>query len=86
MKTVKIIYYVDIEDNTKGCLCVIPESLFKNSEETRKFIVNEFIQVFGSILDDAARMGTRIAEEILEKGESAFFEYWFGIETVPCLE
>ena len=86
MKLIKIIYYVDLEDNTKGCLCAIPENMFRNSEKTRKFIANEFSQVFDPIIDNAAQLGDEVAEEILEKGEAELDEYEFGIETVPCLE
>ena len=85
MKTVNIIYYVDLEDNTKGCVCAIPGEMFK-SEKTRKFIANEFSQVFDSIIDNAAQLGDEVAEEILEKGEAEVNEYGFGMETVPLLE
>lgn len=83
-KKVNIIYYVDVDDNTKGCLCAIPSNLdLRNSNVIQKIaesiLESGILAQFGGYAHD-------IAKAVCHHGFANLAEYEFGVEEIPLLE
>ena len=48
-KNVKVVYYVDIDDNTKGCLCAIPSDKDLRDSSVIQKVADEIKNVFEPI-------------------------------------
>lgn len=48
-KNVKVVYYVDTEDNTKGCLCAIPSDKDLRDNSMIQKVADEIKNVFEPI-------------------------------------
>lgn len=85
-KNVKIVYYVDVDDNTKGCLCAVPSDKDMRDKDIISKIANE-IEESGILNDRMKRVNIRsIAFAIAHGYGCEAFEYEFGVEEVPLLE
>ena len=81
---VNIIYYVDIDDNTKGCLCAVPSDKdLRDSSIIQKIAESIFesgiLAQFGGYAHD-------IAKAVCYHGFANLAEYEFGVEEIPLLE
>ncbi len=82
---VKVIYYVDIEDNIKNSLCAIPSDKdIRNSE-----IINEIADVICdtfawdlTICDNC----TNISKAIAHHDFASINEYEFGVEEITLIK
>ena len=84
-KKVKIIFYVDIHDNTKGALCAIPSDKDMRNESTISEIADTICDVFAwdlFVCDNCMN----IAKSIAYHEFSACNEYEFGVEEIKLIE
>lgn len=86
-KSVKVVYYVDTEDNTKGCLCAIPSDKDLCNLDIVELISKE-IHSYG--FDESLGVCNSVAWEIAHHGRmvllSRMGKYEFGVEEVPLIE
>jgi hypothetical protein len=83
-KDIKVVYYVDTDDNTKGCLCAVPSDKdMRNSVIVSK--IAECIKDSG-ILAQWSNHANDIAKSVAHHGFANIAEYEFGIEEIPLLE
>lgn len=82
---IKVIYYVDIDDNTKGTLCAIP-----SNKELRD---NDVIKAITSAIHDSGILRPYFHDDCEEVAKGiayhemyAIGEYEFGIEEIPLLD
>lgn len=84
-KKVKVVYYVDTDDNTKTSLCAVPSNKDMRCQEVVSEVAEMICETFAwnlLICDHC----TNIAESIAYHGFASIEEYEFGIEEVPLIE
>lgn len=85
-KNVKIVYYVDTKDNTKGCLCAIPSDKDLRDKDIISKIAVE-IECSGFLNNRLNRVDIHsIASAIAHGYDCEVYEYEFGVEEVPLIE
>lgn len=84
-KNIKVIYYVDVDDNTKGTLCAIPSNIDLREPKA--------INAIASAIHDSGILRPyfhddceEVAKGIAYHETYAIGEYEFGIEEIPLLE
>lgn len=84
-KQVKVVYYVDIDDNTKGTLCAIPS--YKDLREPN------VIDAIASAIHESGILRPYFHDDCQEVAKGIAYhesycigEYEFGIEEIPFLE
>ena len=82
-KNVKVVYYVDIDDNTKGCLCAIPSDKDLRDSSVIQKVADEIKNVFEPIHQLMGEHSYDLAKAVCHHGYSNIFEYEFGIEEIP---
>ena len=85
-KKIKVIYYVDTDDDTKGTLCAIPSDKDLRSKEVIEFIRHEIYDVFSPILHIDISDSEEIAKAIAHHEFANIFEYEFGVEEISMFE
>ena len=85
-KDIKVVYYVDIDDDTKGTLCAIPSDKDMRDKEVVDFIANEIHAAFASICHVTINDSEELANAIAHHKYASVCEYEFGIEEIPLLE
>ena len=85
-KDIKVVYYVDIDDDTKGTLCAIPSDKDMRDKEVVDFIANEIHTAFVSICHVTINDSKELAKGIAYHEYASVCEYEFGIEEIPLLE
>lgn len=83
---IKVVYYIDIDDDTKGILCAIPSDKDMRDKEVVDFIANEIHAAFVSICHVTINDSKELAEGIAYHEYASVCEYEFGIEEIPLLE
>jgi len=86
VKEIKVVYYVDTDDDTKGTLCAIPSDKDMRTKEVIEFICKEIYGVFSPILHLGISDCEELAKSIAHHEIADAFEYEFGIEEIPLLE
>ena len=84
-KNIKVIYYVDVDDNTKGTLCAIPSDKDLRDPSVIEFIGNEICNsgILRPFFNDHCE---EAAKSIAYHETYGVGEYEFGIEEIPLLE
>ena len=84
-KQVNVIYYVDIDDNTKGALCAIP-----SDKDLRN---NDVVEAIANAIHDSGILRPYFVDDCKEVAKGIAFhetygigEYEFGVEEIPLLE
>ena len=85
-KDIKVIYYVDSDDNTKGTLCAIPSEWDMRTEGIINFIADEILSVFRDICHLKKNDAIELATTIAHHNYAASCEYEFGVEEIPLFE
>lgn len=85
-KNIKVIYYVDTDDDTKGTLCAVPSDKDMRDPKVVDFIANEIKSVFETIHHLMGEHSVEIAKSIAHHEFANMYEYEFGIEEIPLLE
>lgn len=83
---IKVVYYVDIDDDTKGTLCAIPSDKDMRDKEVVDFIANEIHAAFVSICHVTINDSKELAKGIAYHEYASVCEYEFGVEEIPLLE
>lgn len=85
-KTIKILYYVDMDDNTKGSLVAYPSLKDLRNEETIKEIGNI---LHGANFGEKIGISNSVAWELVYHGEAeltcSMGNYQFGWEEVELM-
>ena len=85
-KDIKVVYYVDVDDDTKGCLCAIPSDKNMRNNDVVDFIADEIHSVLGLschlTMEDCKELAVSIAYNQFANAH----EYEFGVEEIPLLE
>ena len=85
-KNVKVVYYVDTKDNTKGSICAIPSDKDMRDKDIILKIANE-IEESGILNDRMKRVNIHsIAFAIAHGYGCEAFEYEFDVEEIPLIE
>ena len=82
---IKVIYYVDTKDNTKGTLCAIPSNEDIRSTVVQLAISDEIKSAFAhnSIVSIHSNS---IASSITHYDYASMGDYEFGVEEIPLIE
>ena len=86
IKQVKVIYYVDTDDDTKGTICAIPSDKDLRSKEVIEFIAEQIKNVFEPIHHLMGEHSIGLAQSIAHYEYANVYEYEFGVEEIPLLE
>ena len=86
VKEIKVVYYVDTDDNTKGTLCAIPSDKDMRTKEAIEFIAEQINIVFEPIHHLMSEHSKELAKAIAHHEFANMYEYEFGIEEIPLLE
>ncbi len=86
IKDIKVVYYVDTDDDTKGALCSIPSDKDMRDPKVIAFIASEIKRVFESIHHLMGDHCEELAKAIAHHEFADMYEYEFGIEEIPLLE
>lgn len=81
---VNIIYYVDVDDNTKGCLCAVPSDKDLRDSSIIQKIAESILE--SGILAQFGGYAHDIAKAVCHHGFANLAEYEFGVEEIPLLE
>jgi hypothetical protein len=81
-KNIKVVYYVDTDDNTKGCICAIPSDKDMRDPSVKLSISNEIKSVFGTN-SMVSIHSNEIASSIVHYKYASMKNYEFGIEEIP---
>ena len=85
-KNVKIVYYVDNDDNTKGYLCAIPSDKDLRDKLIIQKVADEIKSVFEPIHQLMGEHSVDLAKAVCHHGYPNIFEYEFGVEEIPLIE
>ena len=85
-RSIKVVYYVDVDDDTKGCLCAIPSDKDMRDNEVVEFIANEIKSVFEPIHNLMGEHSMELAKAIAHHEFADMYEYNFGIEEIPLFK
>ena len=83
-KNVKVVYYVDIDDNTKGCLCAIPSDKDMRDSSVVQKVADTIVE--SGILAQFGGFAHNIANAVCHNGFANLAEYEFGVEEIPLIE
>jgi hypothetical protein len=83
-KSVKVVYYVDVDDNTKGCLCAVPSDKDLRDSSIVQKVADTIVE--SGILAQFDGFAHNIANAVCHHGFANLAEYEFGVEEVPLLE
>ena len=86
IKQVKVIYYVDTDDDTKGTICAIPSDKDLRSKEVIEFVAEQIKNVFEPIHHLMGEHSIGLAQSIAHYEYANVYEYEFGVEEIPLLE
>ena len=86
VKDIKVVYYVDTDDDVKGTLCAVPSDKDMRSKEVIEFICKEIYGALSPILHLGISDCEELAKSIAHHEIADAFEYEFGIEEIPLLE
>jgi len=86
VKDIKVVYYVDTDDDVKGTLCAVPSDKDMRSKEVIEFICKEIYVALSPILHISISDCEELAKSIVHHEIADAFEYEFGIEEIPLLE
>ena len=86
VKEIKVIYYVDTDDDVKTTLCAVPSDKDIRSKEVIEFIRAEIYGALSPILHIGISDCEELAKSIAHYEIAEVFEYEFGIEEIPLLE
>jgi len=81
---VNIIYYVDVDDNTKGCLCAVPSDKDLRDSSIIQKIAESILE--SGILAQFGGYAHDIAKAVCHHGFANLAEYEFGVEEIPLLK
>ena len=85
-KKVNVIFYVDVDVNTKGLICAIPFDKDMRDKDIISKIANE-IEESGILNDRMNRVDIHSIAFAIAHGHSCeAFEYRFGVDEVPLIE
>jgi len=82
---IKVIYYVDTDDDTKGTLCAIPSKKDMRDSAVIAKIAEQIKNVFEPIHQLMGEHSEEIAKAIAHHEYANMFEYEFGVEEIPLL-
>ena len=85
-KDIKVIYYVDTNDETKGTLCAIPSCKELRDNKVIEFIAEQIKNAFESTHHLMGEHSIGLAQSIAHYEYTNMYEYEFGIEEIPLLE
>jgi hypothetical protein len=85
-KDIKVIYYVDTDDDTKSTICAIPSDKDLRSKEVIEFVAEQIKNVFEAIHHLMGEHSIGLAQSIAHYEYANMYEYEFGIEEIPLLE
>lgn len=85
-KDIKVVYYVDIDDDTKGTLCAIPSDKDMRDNAVIDFIAEQIKSVFEPIHSLMGDHAKELAKAIAYHEFADIYEYEFGVEEIPLLE
>lgn len=86
VKEIKVVYYVDTDDDTKTTLCAVPSDKDIRSKEVIEFIRCEIYGALSPILHISISDCEELAKSIVHHEIADAFEYEFGIEEIKLLE
>ena len=86
VKDIKVIYYVDTDDNIKTTLCAVPSDKDIRSKEVIEFIRCEIYGALSPILHISISDCEELAKSIVHHGIADVFEYEFGVEEIHLFE
>ena len=86
VKDIKVIYYVDTDDNTKTTLCAVPSDKDIRSKEVIEFIRCEIYVALSPILHIGISDCEELAKSIAHYEIADVFEYEFGVEEILLIE
>ena len=86
VKEIKVIYYVDTDDDTKTTLCAVPSDKDIRSKEVIEFIRCEIYGALSPILHIGISDCEELAKSIVHHEIADAFEYEFGIEEIKLLD
>ena len=85
-KNIKVIYYVDLNDNTKDCLCAVPCGKEMRNPDVVDMIAEQIKEVFEPIHSWMREYSYELARVIAHNEFAKIFEYEFGVEEIPLIE
>lgn len=85
-RDIKVIYYVDNDDNTKKTLCAVPTDRDMRNKNVIDLIADEIYHTFSGILHFFKEDATELAQNIAHHNYAASREYEFGVEEIPLFE
>lgn len=87
-KNIKVVYYVDTDDNTKGCICAIPSDKDMRDSSIVQKVADEIKNVFEPIHQLIGEHSVGLAMAIChhEYADVELYEYKFGVEEIPLIE
>lgn len=81
-KDIKVVYYVDVDDDTKGCLCAIPSDKNMRNNDVVDFIADEIHSILGLICHLTMEDCKELAVSIAYNQFANTHEYEFGVEEI----
>lgn len=85
-KNVNIVYYVDIDDNTKGNICAIPSDIDMRDPNIIEKVANAISEVLSPIRPEVEEHKISIATAIAHHKFSNLYDYEFGVEEAALIE
>lgn len=79
-KKIKIVYYVDVDDNTKGCVCAIPSDKDMRNPKVVEKIANAIEEILSPIHVLIGDLKMELAKGVAFHGYANIYGYEFGIE------
>lgn len=83
-KNVKVVYYVDTDDNTKGCICAIPSDKDMRDPSVIENVTSTIVE--SGILAQFSGFAYEISKAVCHHGYANFKDYEFGVEEIPLIE
>ena len=85
-KSVNVIYYVDVDDNTKASLCAIPSDIDMRLPSVIEYIAETISDTFSKFHALIEEHKIEIAKGVAYHKTSNIGEYEFGVEEVTLFE
>lgn len=85
-KNIKVIYYVDLDDDTKNCLCAVPCDKDVRNPDVVDMIAEQIKEVFEPTHSWMGEHSKELAKAIAHHEFANIFEYEFGVEEIPLIE
>ncbi len=83
-KKVNVIFYVDVDDNTKGNICAIPSDKDMRSSSIIQKVANCIVE--SGILAQFSGFALNIAKAVCHHGFANLNEYQFGVEETILID